>query len=168
MIGLNLLNQYEAALSTLNYCIINCPDGEWDQKHEDAPFCQVVFHALFYVDFYLENEEDTFKEQEFHKNNTNLFRDYEELEYQKAQNLYSKNECNLYLRFILEKCKEKLLNVQDDKLLEKPLIRPSISNRLELHIYSIRHIQHHAAQLGFRLQLINNKEMIWYSSGWKE
>ncbi len=166
MIGKSVCNQYEAALSALHYCMNNCPDTEWNNEHGDAPFCQVVFHTLFYTDFYLENDEAGFKEQEFHRNNTILFKDYEELEYKKARNLYSKNECANYLKHALEKCRMTLFHASDESLNEKPPIRPSIATRLELHIYSIRHIQHHAAQLGLRIQLLTKKEMDWFGSGW--
>ena len=37
--------------------------------------------------------------------------------------------------------------------------------KIERYLNSIRHIQHHAAQLGLRLQFITGKEMDWLSRG---
>jgi hypothetical protein len=59
-------NQMMAALATLNQCIQNCPDNEWHKSHNDAPVSQVLFHTLFYADFYLSPSENEFKSQLFH------------------------------------------------------------------------------------------------------
>ena len=40
------------------------------------------------------------------------------------------------------------------------------TSRAEMHVYNIRHIQHHAAQLILRLRLDHSIEMPWISSGW--
>jgi hypothetical protein len=45
--------------------------------------------------------------------------------------------------------------------------RPSLS-RAELHIYNIRHIQHHAGQLSLRLRLETGEGVDWVGSGWRE
>jgi hypothetical protein len=37
--------------------------------------------------------------------------------------------------------------------------------RIERYINSIRHIQHHASQLGLRLQFMTSKEMEWIGRG---
>ena len=44
-----LVNQLHAALSTLNACIERCPDAAWDGPIANLTFCQVVFHALFFI-----------------------------------------------------------------------------------------------------------------------
>ena len=48
-----VVNQYEAVLAGLNFCIDRCPDALWNDLVGSQPFCQVVFHALFYGDVYL-------------------------------------------------------------------------------------------------------------------
>ena len=40
--------------------------------------------------------------------------------------------------------------------------------RAELHVYSIRHIQHHAAQLSLRLRLDAGVAIPWIGVGWRE
>ena len=54
-------SQFMAALGTLKQCIRNCPEEEWNQSHKDAPFSQVLFHTLFYLDYYLSASEEEFK-----------------------------------------------------------------------------------------------------------
>ncbi len=41
-------------------------------------------------------------------------------------------------------------------------------SRGELHVYNIRHIQHHAAQLSLRLRLNADIDIPWVSHAWKE
>ena len=41
-------------------------------------------------------------------------------------------------------------------------------SRAELHVYNIRHIQHHAAQLTLRLRLDTDVDVPWIGSGWRD
>ncbi len=160
--------QFGAALCTLKYCFDKCPVDEWQKTHGDYPFSQVVYHTLFYTDLYLSTSLEAFKAQAFHQLNPALFKDYEELSDRLPVNLYSKDECLSYLRHCTDTCALVLSDKDDDDLYGRPLLRPELGTRLELHLYSLRHIQHHAAQLGLRLQLITGKELPWFWTGWKE
>ena len=160
-------NQLMSAVSTLAYCIGNCPETEWNESHGDYPFSQVVFHTLFFTDFYMHRDESSFKDQAFHQENSEYFRDYEELQERIPVHLYDRGQCEAYLKFCIDKCEATL---RADTL--KTLLGPSGFSfkpftRAELYVYVIRHIQHHAAQLGLRLQRISGREMPWISSGWK-
>ncbi|MCL2214600.1 MAG: DinB family protein [Treponema sp.] len=157
-------NQMLAALATLKQCFDNCPDTEWEESHNDAPFSQVMFHTLFFTDYYLSVNEIEFKLQKFHIDNKNLFRDYEELEYKKAEHVYSREEIKKYFDFCFNKVKKYFKDNKSGIFTEdSAFIKMTVC---ELLIYLIRHIQHHAAQLGLRIQQITGKELIWVSSGW--
>ncbi len=161
----SLVSQFNASLKTLENCIDACPLEEWNKSHGDYPFSQVVFHTLFYCDFYLSENEEAFKKQEFHRNHKETFADYEELEYKLPVHLYDKD----FIKEYLEYCKKKILiEVKDLRIEDLLNVREeSIKkmSKLELYIYVIRHIQHHAAQLGLRLQFLIKKEMEWVSRG---
>lgn len=161
--GIN--RQLQAALSTLEYCINECPTEEWQEKHKDAPFSQVVFHTLFYCDFYLSGDEAEFKNQAFHRENMGTFDDYEELEYRAAVHLYEKEFVIKYLKYCREKIRLKLQNQTCIELNNPVRIGNKEMTGLELFIYVARHIQHHAAQLGLRIQYLTGKEMKWFSQG---
>jgi len=167
MVTTVLDNQFGAALGSLKYCIENCPDDGWQQAQGDYPFSQVVFHTLFYADFYLSESLEAFKAQDFHLRNETLFTDYEELSDRLPVNLYSKAQCLSYLHHCAERCFLVFSGNDDDDLSGRPLTRPELGTGLELHLYSIRHIQHHTAQLALRLQFLTGKEMPWFFSGWK-
>jgi hypothetical protein len=45
---------------------------------------------------------------------------------------------------------------------------PKTFSRAELHIYNLRHVQHHAAQLIMRLRLDSDIDIPWMRSGWSD
>jgi len=164
-IKISISAQMKAASATLKYCVDTCPDSEWDGAHGDYPFSQVVFHAIFYTDFYLGKDAVPFKDQSFHRLNAQTFADYEELEDRLPIRLYKKEFCERYLAFCREKIDTALADETADSLFGDSCISFRRMTRIELYIYSIRHLQHHAAQLGLRLQSITGREMPWVSSG---
>ena len=163
-----LLNQFEAAMCTLNQCIANCPDGEWSVPHPDGPFSQVLFHSLIFTDIYLGREEEAVKTQEFHEKNKAMFKDYEELEDRKPVQVYSREEIKRYFDFCLKKGRIEIAKESSESLGGESGFDYRKFSRLELYIYLIRHIQHHAAQLGLRIQLSTGRELRWVGSGWKD
>lgn len=86
------INQFHAALCTLNLCIDRCPESHWDAPVVNLKFCQVVFHTLFFADYYLQPSDDAqaIREQPFHRDHASYFRDYEELRDVRQQLLYDK------------------------------------------------------------------------------
>ena len=158
-----LARQLLAALRTVQFCIENCPDTEWQQDHGDYPFSQVVFHTLFYTDFYLGRDTIPFKQQVFHLEHQQIFKDYEEMADVLPTELYSREFCLEYLGHCRSKIKEVLASESAGVLAAGSGISFRMMSRAELHVYTTRHIQHHAAQLGFRLQRITGKEMPWIS-----
>lgn len=162
-----IVQQVLAGLSTLQQTIAFCPDDEWQEDHGDAPFSQVVFHTLFYTDFYLQRGEESFKQQPYHDKHATMFRDYEELEFKKAEQLYTKEECMDYLDFCVEKVQKTIMEETLESLQGSSCISFREGSRLELYLYLVRHIQHHAAQLGLRIQFITGRELNWVSRGWK-
>lgn len=165
VINSNIISQLLASLYMLKNCIDLCPITEWNEKHNDYPFSQVVFHTLFDCDYNLCDTELEFKEQYFHKANTTIFDDYEELEASKAIKVYGKIFINEYY----DHCRIKTIATIEIETFRNMLesnsdVRKNMT-KLERYLNSIRHIQHHAAQLGLRLQFITGKEMDWISRG---
>lgn len=166
-INSNIISQLLAGLYMLKSCIDLCPENEWNEKHKDYPFSQVVFHTLFDCDYHLCDYEKEFKEQKFHIENLTIFDDYEELEDRIPTKVYEK----IFITEYFEHCKIKVEAIIKDKTLEDMLepksdVRKNMT-KIERYLNLIRHIQHHAAQLGLRLQSITGKEMDWVSRGIK-
>jgi hypothetical protein len=164
-----IAGQFEAALCMLGACVERCPDELWNRPIANLKFCQVAFHVLFFADYYLEPVEDEFRQQTYHREHPEFFRDYEELEDRPQQHAYEKAELLDYLAH----CRRKLqavLAAETAESLAAPCgfrRRDGIS-RAELYMLNLRHVQHHAAQLSLRLRLDAGIEIPWVGSAWQE
>jgi hypothetical protein len=163
-----LTSQYEASLCTLNVCVENCPDQCWNAKVANLAFNQAVFHTLFYADMYLGRDVPSFKTQAFHRENPDIFRDYEEMEDRAQVQMYDRDSIRKYMRFCRSKAIDTIASETDQTLRGPSGFDWRKCSRAELHVYNIRHIQHHAAQLSLRLRLDAKVEIPWVGSGWRE
>ena len=123
-----------------------------------------------FTDLYLQPTDDVeaFKAQAFHVQNKSAFRDYEELEDRPQVLLYEKPFVLEYLRHVRRKAQETVARETADVLAGPSGFHWRHCSRAELHVYNIRHIQHHAAQLSLRLRLDANVDVPWVSHEWKE
>jgi uncharacterized damage-inducible protein DinB len=153
--------QYEAALSMLDECIRLCPEQHWDGIIGKYPFWMVAYHTLCFTDLYLEPDESTFKTHpRLHPKGMQEFDD----EYPSRR--FAQAELLEYLQL----CRAKLarrLAAETPEVLAGPSghARRKFS-RAELHLYSMRHVQHHAGQLSAFLRRAG-VETHWASSGWR-
>jgi len=161
-------NQYEAGFCALNACVDRCPEAAWNAAVVNNKFCQVVFHTLFYTDYYLGQSEEPFRRQLFHREHARVFRDYEELEDRAPALLYGRAWSKIYL----EHCRKRALEVIPAETVESLNARAGFArstySRAELHVCNIRHIQHHAAQLSLRLRIDFQQDIPWFGSGWSD
>ena len=161
-------NQYEAGFCVLAHCAARCPDALWNAPVAKYPFSQVLFHTLFFADCYLGPDEESLSRQPFHLENRELFADYEQLQDREPTALYTRGQIALYLDF----CRRKAATILDEES-EQTLCAPTRFprrnfSRAELHLYNIRHIQYHGAQLTLRLRLDTDVDIPWIGSGWRD
>ena len=157
-----MAGQYEAALRTLMQCVEMCPTHLWNEPVAKNPFCECVFHALFYADLYLGQDVASLREQEFHQSHPEIFRDYEELENREPKLLYDVEMITEYFKFVAEKM-EFVVSSETEETLAQPVDFEWLEiRRIEMHPYNIRHIHHHAAQLILKLRLESEANPIWY------
>lgn len=164
-------NQYEASLGALNLAIARCPDSIWHEPVANWKFCQAAFHATFFADVYLQPTDDVaaLKAQAFHLAHGAEFRDYEEMEDRPQVHMYEKAFVLEYLRFVRKKAQDTTSRESADVLAGPSGFSWRKCTRAELHIYNIRHIQHHAAQLSLRVrQVVPNVDIPWVSHAWKD
>jgi hypothetical protein len=162
-----LTNQFEAALCTLDASIDHCPDAGWNVRVGNLVFCQVAFHTLFYTDFYLGLDEESFRHQPFHLANAGFFRDYEELLDRPQVLLYDKPGVKAYLEHCRTKAAAAICAETADSLTSPCGFPRRNMTRAELYVYNMRHVQHHAAQLSLRLRLDFGQNISWVGSGWQ-
>ena len=53
--------QFAAAIQMLRSAVQACPDDIWDDHAHGTPFWHLAYHALFYADFYLSDDAETFQ-----------------------------------------------------------------------------------------------------------
>jgi len=164
----SLVHQFEAVLCKLHHTVVLCPEDKWDEPVGEYPFWHVVYHSLFYLDFYLTPSEAEFTERPFHR------KDYEHFGFNadgqpcSADTPYTKDEMLEYVQH----CRAKISTVISAET-EETLAGSSgfwwyKIPRLEFHLNNIRHIQHHASQLSLHLRRAADIRVNWVSSGWKE
>ena len=161
----SLISQYAATLRTLEHCLEACSDQRWNAPVAAMTFDQVVFHALVFTDVYLGLELASLKEQEFHGRHQAEFGDYEEFEQRPPVQRYSKSFVGDYLTHCLNKSNE-VINAETEESLEtSPGFEWLPCSRLEVHVYNIRHLHHHAAQLAIHLRLQDDVSIPWVGQG---
>jgi hypothetical protein len=148
-----LKSQYRAALSMMQQAIERCPDALWLSKEgHDCPYWQIAFHALFFTHFYLQKNESSMTRWAKHRGEN------DEMGAPTGEP-YTKAEMIEYLEF----CRGML----DGALAAMDLASPDCGfpwytqGKLEHQINNIRHLQHHAAQLGDRLRGATGKGLDW-------
>jgi hypothetical protein len=161
-------SQFEASLCTLGHCVAKCPDAVWNTRVAKYPFCQVAFHTLFFADFYLGPDAESLRQQPFHLANPALFGDYEQLQDREPESLYERPQIRAYLEFCRHKATAAIAAETDETLCAPTKFARRNFSRAELHVYNIRHIQHHAAQMIMRLRLDTDVDIPWIGAGWKD
>jgi len=161
-----MANQFEAALCTLYVCVESSPDTAWDMRIGRYPFNQVVFHTLFFTDYYLGRDAESFRSQPFHRDNASFFDDYEQLEDREPVGRYDRPSIHKYMQHCRKKAKDAIASETADTLAGPTGFARRDFSRAELYVYTIRHIQHHAAQLTLRLRVDANRDVPWVQSGW--
>jgi hypothetical protein len=162
-----LTGQFEAALCMLDHTIRACPAEHWEGKIANGTVRWAAYHTLFWVDLYLSpGDEDAFVLRDLHQ------RGGDEREDKLTLGL-SQQETLEYLAF----CRQKMLDTLAAETAES-LQRPcGISfrkiTRGELHIYNLRHVQHHTGQLSAYVRRVDpanttaRKVLPWVETGWK-
>ena len=161
-----IASQYEAAFLTVQECIESCPDNAWDQPVCNHRFCQSAFHALFFADVYLGANPEAVEDQDFHREHAETFAGYDQWEKEHTDKHYSKEFVAAYLQHCRDKAKTLLENVTEAELTAPSGFFWIGGPAAEVHVYNIRHLQHHAAQLSLRLRLDSLAEISWQKGVW--
>jgi hypothetical protein len=162
-----LAGQFEAALCIMNDCLTKCPPAHWDGMVGKYPFWLVAYHTLCFTDLYLSPSEAAFEFREVHPCGWKEFNE----EYPSRR--FEQNELVAYLAICRTNAVETIARETAESL-EAPAGFDWLSNlsRGELHLYNMRHVQHHTGQLSAYLRradesLRDPQAVRWVSTGWK-
>jgi hypothetical protein len=162
-----LKSQYHAALAMLRECIQRCPDSVWLGTEHKNQFWQITYHTLFFTHLYLQPDEAAFRPWEHHQGSVQhpdgiAGPPYPGSALPLIPNPYSKGQALEYWSF----CDRMLDSAVDSLDLESPQcgFHWYRMSKLEHQFVSLRHIQHHEAQLADRLRSAADIGIRWVGS----
>lgn len=156
-----LAGQFEAGLCMLDDCLRACPDEYWDGVIGKYPFWHVAYHTLCFVDLYLSPGEAAYASRDaFHPAGMKEFsEEYPSRRFSRAELLAYAAVCRTKIAEVLAADTAAALEA-DCGFHWLPI------SRGELHLYNIRHLQHHTGQLSAFLRRAS-VETRWVKSGWR-
>lgn len=148
-----LISQYHASLEMLKQTITECPESIWNAEGDKNKFWQVAYHALFFTHLYLGDSERTFTPWVKHRHG------YDDFDEDIAWEPYDKAAILEYLSFCQREVERRLpqLNLEEG-FDDRPY------SKMELQIYSIRHVMQHAGELMERLGSRTGARIYWVGS----
>lgn len=142
----SIWRQFGAAIDTLDDAIRLCPDSLWTlalwKDPEDAAFGQfwfLAYHTLRWLDVFLAGTQEGFVPP-------SPF-----LVGRLPETPYSKDDVLAYLAVCRKKCRSMLETLNEERANQRCVFEWMEPNYLELQLYSMRHVQEHAAQLSLAL-----------------
>ena len=140
-------DQFGAALDTLEDALNLCPDALWTmvlwKDKDDARyghFWFIAYHTLFWTDLYISGDD---------------FKGFKPpppfVRGRLPDNPYTKEQIHTYLDQCRRKCREAILGLTDETANRVMRFEWIEASYLEMQLYSMRHIQEHAAQLNLAL-----------------
>ncbi len=149
ILKISLWQQFGAAIDMLDNAERACPDQLWQERLWDHPseppeyaqFWYILYHTLFWLDFYLSGSEEGFAPpapftlDELDPNGL------------PPERPYSREQLQIYLEHGRKKCRVTIETLTDEKARQRCRFLWGEVSFLELLLYNMRHVQEHAAQL---------------------
>lgn len=153
-----ITSQFHAALDMLEQAVTRCPAALWDDPADKNRFWQVAYHTLFYVHLYLQPTEADFTPWARHRPGADDMDPPAQPDIEQPATPYTQADVLDYLAFCRDEV-DRLIPVLDLAAASGFYWLPF--NKLELQIYSIRHVQQHAGELYERLGARAQIELAW-------
>lgn len=159
-----LKSQYHAALEMLKEALERCPAELWDDRTTGTAFWQVAYHTLFYAHMYLQPTLKDFQPWAQHQRDAQYpsglpGQPKPDSTLPLVPQPYSQAQMQEFLT-LFDSMVDSSLDALDLHSAESGFPWYSCS-KLEHQIISLRHIQHHTAQLGDRLSRVQGHGLTW-------
>ena len=153
----SLWHQFGAAIDMLENAITACPENLWGDRSRRPEYWYLAYHTLFFLDCYLSDTFEGFAPPA----------PYTLSEFDPSgpmpERVYSKAELLDYLEHGRRKCRARIDSLTDE-MAGRPCTFGSIQcGVVELLMYNMRHVQHHAAQLNLILRQTIDSAPGWVS-----
>jgi len=156
-----LESQISASLEMLGNAMRACPPPLWDDAEVPVAqrFWYLAFHTLFWLDRYLEpNERDHRPPAPFTLDELDPAGVY-------PDRTYTPLELLAYLEHGRNRFRDELANLDEKRAACRCGFERQEMSVLELHLQSLRHVQHHTAQLQLLLRLGAGMAPGWVGRG---
>lgn len=141
-----LWHQLGGAIDMLENAITACPGAVWGDRDRQPEYWYVAYHTLFFLDYYLSPSADGFQPPA----PFNL----DELDPAGVlpDRVYTKDELLAYLEHGREKCRALTASLTEETAGEIRRFNGHDWSVLEWLLCTLRHVQHHTAQLNLILR----------------
>ena len=151
--------QFGAAIDMLENAIVACPEALWSDRSQRPEFWYVVFHTLFWLDFYLSGTAEGFAPP------APFTLDEFDPAGLMPERVYTKEELQSYLDHGRRKCRATLAAMTDATVPQRCRHEWPDMTVAELHLDNMRHVQHHTAQLNLILRQQTAAAPRWITRG---
>jgi hypothetical protein len=153
-------NQFGASIDMLRNAIAMQPNQYWET---DKRFFYISYHVVLFFDYNLTLPPDGFTSP-LPYDLVELSQIPEDaLDDLVPKRIYSKDEILHYLSDTRERCRQFIYGLTEEKLAERWIESSRNYSVMEILLYNMRHVQHHAAQLNLLLRQRLNKAPGWAS-----
>lgn len=159
----SLWKQFGASIDTLEQAIVLCPEPVLERKDK---FFYIAYHTLVFLEYYL-----TFPPQGFSARLPFTLVAEDSIPEQAIddllpERLYSKQELLDYLQTSREKCRKLISGLTPEQITTLRFTEDAENGGkdysvLEILLYNMRHVQHHAAQLNMMMRQQVNDAPNW-------
>jgi hypothetical protein len=158
-----IISQYRAGLKMLTDAVERCPENLWNSEQYENRYWRIVYHTLHYTALYLSGGLDNFKSWKIHRKDYHILGPVsyngEPIE---IPVIYTREELLEYAGVIHDDCEKAVNDIPLDKNSGFDWLP---INRFELHLYNIRHLQHHTGQLIEQLHHHGIQGIKWIKAG---
>src|SRR5258705_5461687 len=147
--------QFGAAIDSLERAIVACPEDLWGDRTQFPEYWYVVFHTLFFLDYYLSDSYEGFAPPPPFT--------LDELDPRGIlpDRVYTQAELLAYLEHGRAKCLRVMESLTANKARAVRKFGSLEGPEAELLLYSMRHVQHHTAQLNLILRQKTDSAPLW-------
>ncbi len=153
-----LISQYRAALKMLESTIDKCPDHLWTDTSYESPYWQITYHSLHFTALYLSKNENAFIPWRDHRSGIHQLGKLSGTQPDTVDKSYSKPDLKEYIAGI---CMRLEYQIDEQSLTDPSGFDWLPINKFELHLYNLRHLQHHTGQLIERLHQNGIRGIDW-------
>jgi hypothetical protein len=150
----------------LHDCVTRCPPHLWESRIAHYRFCDVAYHVLSFTDYYLSPTDSAFVPRDFHPP---LAPGQEFNDEPLPDPPLTPAQIHAYILTCRQEARDAIA-AETEHTLAAPAAfrRREKMSRAELHLYNLRHLQHHTGQLSAHLRRTTPAtNPRWIGSGWK-